>query len=203
MDCTSLSHELFASTHVCDLRPRPCSRSRCTTRPRHGAFVASQPRCARQKANQPPRPRAPPVVVATACQLALLTAALTAALTPTSPRSLIGTRACSVQPPCCAGAGNSHSTEYAHFRSPNDVFSDSVYGRPPSRFAPPRFNAAFNKAAGKPGERDGHRIIMAQPVDPPLPRSQVMVGEKQTRWPERRSAPYLYGKSGLYPSGSL
>ena len=104
---------------------------------------------------------------------------------------------------CLAGTGNTHAAEYSHFRASNDVFSDSVYGRPPSRFAPPRFNAAFNKAAGKAGEHGGHRIIVPQPVDPPLPRSQVMVGEKQPRWPAPRSSPFLYGKSGLYPSGSL
>ena len=58
------------------------------------------------------------------------------------------------------GTGNTHAQQYAHFRAPNDVYSDAVYNRPSTRFAPPKFNSPQNQAAGKPGEKDAFRFIV-------------------------------------------
>ena len=100
------------------------------------------------------------------------------------------------------GTGQTHAQQYAHFRSPNDVYSDKVYNRPAGRAAPPMFTGPHNAAAGKPGEKGGHVTIMPCPRDSPA-YIRDQVGQKQTRWPAARSAPFLYGKSKNFMSGSL
>ena len=57
------------------------------------------------------------------------------------------------------GTGNT-CDQYAHWRAKGDIYNDGYFGRSAQNFQPPLLSDASTRAAGKPGDKGGHKIIL-------------------------------------------